>query len=107
MEQEAAAIKHDGSHTGFLRGFGNILADLRGGGHVSARHLDPKRAGSSERAPIGIVDDLRVDVLASAVHRQSLAVTRTLAQRGTDTATTAFEQRELCHVTSSSLPCGR
>src|ERR671912_750005 len=71
MEQETAAIKHEGSHAGLLGRRGDVLADLHGGIDVGARALHAERRSGGHGAARGIVDDLRVDVATGAVDRQA------------------------------------
>ena len=68
MKQVAAAIEHDGGDAGLLGRRGDVLAALRGGIDVGAGGLDPERRGGGNGAAVLVVDDLRVDVLAGAVH---------------------------------------
>src|SRR3546814_298935 len=70
MEQEAAAIEHDSGHARLLRRGGDVLAHLDGGVDIGARALFAKGRGRGQGAALGVVDDLRVDVAAGAVHRQ-------------------------------------
>ena len=107
MEQEAAAIEDDGGHAGLLGSSGDVAADLLGRIDIGARVLRAERRSGGEGLARGVVDDLRVDVLAGAVHRQAGLATRHVAKRGADATAAAFKERELCHLTSSSLPCGR
>ena len=107
MEQEAAAIEHDSGHASLFGRSGNVAANLLGGIDICTRALHAERRGSGNGLAGSIVDDLRVNVLAGAVHRQAGLATRHLAKRSADATAAAFKERELCHLTSSSLPCGR
>src|SRR5690606_41502182 len=107
MEQVPTAIEHDGGDTGLASGFRDFLADLDGGIDVGTGLLGTERRGGGHGTALRIIDDLRIDVPAGAVDRQPRTAAATLPERGTDPPATAFEQGELGHLTSSSLPCGR
>src|SRR5690606_37101248 len=107
MEQETTAIEHDGRHASLLGSFGDILAHLNSGIDICTRLFCTQRRSGGHSAAVRVVDYLSVDVTAGAVHRQTSPVTSALAQRSTDAAAATFKKRKLCHLTSSSLPCGR
>ena len=107
MADENNTPENDGGHASLLGSSGDIAADLLGGIDIGTRSLRAERRSRSKGLARRVVDDLRIDVLAGAVDREARLAARNALDSGADAAAAAFEKGKLCHLTSSSLPCGR
>src|SRR6185437_10710765 len=109
-------VEHNVADTGSGRPLRQQLADLGRGGLVGAGlqlalHLLLETGGSRHRAALGVVDQLGIDVLRRAVHRQPRLAARIVLEIGADAPLAPVGLVQLAQhgapLTSSCLPCGR
>src|SRR5829696_7764399 len=95
MEQEATTVEDDARHAGGLGALGQGLAHRRSAvlrrAGLALQVLVEGR-GSGQRHAGSVVDHLRIDVAARAVHRKARLAGGACTKRGADAPTTSIEE---------------
>src|SRR5690349_9214148 len=109
MEEEAAAVEDDLLDAGGDRSAGDQLADGRSRLLVGAAleatlaQLLVEARGGGQRPPLGIVDDLRIDVAGGAEHRKARPLDPGARDATADAGATPIEE-VLCLARHVSRP---
>src|SRR3546814_1660479 len=106
VKQEAATVEHDPAHARRLGALRQALAHIRSsrrGCSGRAAHVLFQGRGGRQRAAGGIVDDLGIDVLARAMHRQARPRAGFRPERRAVPPPALFEQRKIGRAHTSEL----